>query len=108
MSIRYRTDHSLIYLKLNLYDERRGPGFWKMNTSLLHDLDYIALVQQAIKDVIDIYAVPGQDVRNQNIRLNIDDQLFFEMLKMEVRGRSISYSAKKKKESVKKEKQVEN
>ena len=28
----YRTDHSIITLNLNLNKERRGKGFWKMNT----------------------------------------------------------------------------
>ena len=37
-----RTDHSAIYLELGKVDkEAKGPGFWKMNTSILEDDEYI-------------------------------------------------------------------
>ena len=37
-----RTDHSAIYLECgNVYKEAKGPGFWKMNTSILEDDEYI-------------------------------------------------------------------
>ena len=37
-----RTDHSAIYLEFgNVDKEAKGPGFWKMNTSILKDEEYI-------------------------------------------------------------------
>ena len=30
----YRTDHSVIIFSLTLKSNPRGPGFWKLNTSL--------------------------------------------------------------------------
>ena len=37
-----RTDHSAIYLEFrNVDKEAKGPGFWKMNTSILKDDEYI-------------------------------------------------------------------
>ena len=40
-----RTDHSTISLCINGIEEtRRAPSFWKFNSSLLQDNDYIRLV----------------------------------------------------------------
>lgn len=75
----------------------RGRGFWKFNTSLLQEVEYLEKVRQCIKDTIKQYATPNQDLLSKEVKLSIDDQLFFEMLKMEIRGISIAYSSKKKK-----------
>ena len=58
------------------------------------------------------YAVPVydfdniQNVANENISFMINDQLFFEVLMMEIRGKTISYSTHKKKEEEKEEKSL--
>ena len=47
-----RTDHSAIYLELgNVDKEAKGPGFWKMNTSILEDDEYIYLMTGVTKMV---------------------------------------------------------
>ena len=33
----FKTDHSLITIKLALHSNPRGPGFWKLNTSRLEE-----------------------------------------------------------------------
>ena len=38
----YRTDHSTIELGLQIISNKRGKGFWKLNTSLLRNIDYLA------------------------------------------------------------------
>ena len=40
----FKTDHSMITLNTSLHSNPRGPGFWKLNTSLLADKDYIDLI----------------------------------------------------------------
>ena len=45
----YRTDHSLIGMSLDVGLVKRGNGYWKMNTSLLYDVEYIQLVKNEIK-----------------------------------------------------------
>ena len=37
----FKTDHSLIYMAIQNTNEPRGPGYWKFNTRLLHDKDYV-------------------------------------------------------------------
>lgn len=103
----YRTDHSLITVSFLLEESRRGRGFWKLNTSLLNDPEYLTQIRSHIKEVICQYAQDGQNVHNKNVLLTIDDQLFFETLKMEIRGYTISFSGRKKKERVQKEKTLE-
>ena len=48
----YRTDHSALILELNLLEAKHGKGFWKFNTSLLHDKEYINVVKQEICNTI--------------------------------------------------------
>ena len=37
----YKTDHSLATIKINTKSNPRGPGFWKLNTSLLSEVAYV-------------------------------------------------------------------
>ena len=40
-----KTDHSSIVLELeDIQEGYRGPGFWKLNTSLLTRLDYVDMI----------------------------------------------------------------
>ena len=99
----YRSDHSIITLQLNISNDSRGKGFWKFNTSLLHDPNYLDLIKQIIKENIDRYSNGTQDPDNHEIEFNINDQLFFETLKMEIRKVTIPFSSKKKREREKQE-----
>lgn len=98
----YRTDHSIITLDLNCCDLKRGKGYWKFNNLHLKDPNYIQIVKDKIKEVKERYAaIPyNLDVIEQipieDIMFQIDDQLFFEVLMMEIRGITISYSSRKK------------
>lgn len=87
----YRSDHSLIEIKLKLTQQVKGPGLWKFNNSLLKDDTYVNEVKTCIAKVHNQYY-------DNNNRLTIGDQLFFEMLKLEIRGKTIAYTAAKKKE----------
>ncbi len=40
-----KSDHSIINLNLNTNDHKRGWGFWKFNSQLLHDKDYVDKVK---------------------------------------------------------------
>ena len=97
----YRSDHSAVVLevKFNMFD--RGRGLWKFNNSLLTDKNYIEKVKQTIDNVTGQYM--------QNV---IEDSSFIDVLLMEIRGATISYSSYVKKERSKKEsslmKDIEN
>lgn len=44
----YKTDHSLFTININTNSNPRGPGLWKLNTSLLSEQEYVELVNQTI------------------------------------------------------------
>ena len=105
----YRSDHSMIILDISFIQFQKGKPLWKHNNSLLHDKDYIKLINEKIDEIKRQYALPVYDIENiQNIpddqiQFTINDQLFLETLLMELRGKSISYSSYKKKEREKRE-----
>ena len=54
----YRTDHSMLSLKLKVNDQIHGKGFFKFNTSLLKDPCYVNRVKQTIEQTVYQYALP--------------------------------------------------
>ena len=110
----YRTDHSCPTLEIKLLDITRGRGFWKFNNSLLYDHNYISMVKEIIKENVKQYAtsIPSNfdtlsRVELFDIKLNINDQLFLEILMMGIRGKTIAFASNKKKEQEIIEKQLE-
>ncbi len=58
----YRTDHSVITMALNLNNTNtRGKGFFKLNTSLLKEIEYINIIKQCILENIERYSKPQQN-----------------------------------------------
>ena len=102
----YRSDHSIVCISLKANDNKKGHGFWKMNTSLLEDKNYVKLIKDLIRENVHMYAQEGQDPNNFDVPFNISDQLFFETLKMEIRKISITYSSKLKRERENNEKNL--
>lgn len=98
----YRSDHSLISILISEGMQSKRGLYWKFNNSLLKDSTYIDLVNSGILEVKRQYAVPlytSDEVEESNdIALVIDDQLFFEVLLCKIRGLTISYGARKKRE----------
>ena len=81
----YKTDHSLILLEIALHHNPRGRGFWKLNTSLLTDEEYL----KAIRTVIHQTKI---EYKSDNL---VNPALLWEMIKMKVREKSISYATAK-------------
>ena len=110
----YLSDHSIIRLCLKTDKTKRHRPFWKFNNSLLRDIDFVKIIKQVIKEVKNQYAALVYDRENINLieddqlTLTIDDQLFLEILLLEIRGKCISYSSYKRKELNKKEEQLIN
>ena len=82
----YRTDHSMTTLRINTVTNPRGPGFWKLNTHLLTESEYINLIRKTITDVSKEYE--GQD--------EVDEILLWDVIKMQIRATSIQYAKEKK------------
>ena len=104
ISFGYKTDHSLVTLFIKISDFRPGKGFWKLNVSLLRDASYIALIKSIITETASEY--------NKNVPINcneqiIDDNLFWETLKMKIRSASIKYSSQLKRDKAKEQKYLE-
>ena len=93
----FKTDHSLITLILSLHSNSRGNGFWKLNTSLLADNNFIETIKIAIQETANEY-------KDDNL---VNPLLLWDMIKLKVREKSISYSASFKKAKVKKEEELE-
>ena len=87
-----------MYLTFQFTEHERGKkGTWKFNNRLLQDEEYIKIVKDCIAKVIG--QCKAEDKENMfDIKFSIDDQLFWETLKIMLRGKTISYSTFKKKE----------
>ena len=81
----YKTDHSLITLKIALHHNPRGRGFWKLNTSLLAEDEYL-------KEIKTIISQTKIEYKEDN---SVNPALLWEMIKMKVREKSISYATVK-------------
>ena len=82
----YKSDHSLITLTINTHVNPRGPGFWKLNTSLLSESEYVELIEDTIYNVSKQY---------EN-KTEIDEILLWEVIKMEIRATSMLYAKREK------------
>ena len=67
-------------------ESQQGPGYWKFNTSLLNDGNFVESMQAHINELI-LYHEAGDNIR-----------VFWEFLKYKVRYFAREYSIKKKKE----------
>ena len=56
---------------------KRGKGYWKFNSRLLRDSEYINLVKTCIKDTISEYYSNGDVDDIINVELSCNDQKFF-------------------------------
>jgi hypothetical protein len=51
----YRTDHSAIVFSFSASPANRGKGYWKLNSQLLRDSNYIDIVKTCIRDKLSEY-----------------------------------------------------
>lgn len=99
----YRSDHSIVTLELSKSEFKRDRQFWKFNNSLTNDNKYMQAITELINNIKKQYALPVYNFENlhliplDEIMFTISDQLFFETLLMEIRGKTVSYSSFKKK-----------
>ena len=89
----YRTDHSLITLSLNFDKIERGPGYFKLNNSLLLDKEYQNIIKTSISDTVTC-----------NIEAN--PNTLWEVIKGNIRNETIRYATHKKRKDLDREKQL--
>ncbi len=78
------TDHSQISLTLSMQNTTRNPGFWKFNSSQLHNIGYVNLVKEVITETV-------------AINKEASHQLLWDTVKDQIRGNTIRYISIKKK-----------
>ena len=93
----FKTDHSLITLSLATKTNPRGPGFWKLNSHLLKDLEYINLIKETINEV-------SNDYKEDE---TVDAILLWDVMKMQIRANSIKYAKQQKAKQKQTEKTLE-
>ena len=93
----FKSDHSLITLTLMNNSNPRGPGFWKLNASLLADAEYIELIKKTINEV-------AKEYQNNN---EVDAILLWDTMKIKIRSSSLCYARQKKNKMSSKENYLE-
>ena len=91
---RIKSDHKCISVTLNFNKSDRGPGRWKLNTSILNDLTYKTKIKSLIKQTREEYK-------------DLSKQLFWEIVKIKVKEYSILYCKQKQKIKVNLRKEIE-
>ena len=84
MNIKFgiKTDHSAITLSIrNDATPFKGPGFWKFNTSLLEDENYVSEMKILI-----------EKLTNENENQAMNPNTFWEWLKYNIRKHSMTFS----------------
>ena len=81
------SDHSAvsIHLQSEVSAQKKGPGFWKFNTSLLKDETYIA----ALRENLQHFKAKYVDLPDLGLK--------WDLIKMEMRGFTVQYSKRKAK-----------
>jgi len=77
----------LCNIVINFQTKPRGPGFWKLNSSLLGEIDYVKDIKSTIAKTVHQY-------ENDE---TVDEALLWEMIKLQIRDTSIKYSKAKTK-----------
>jgi len=91
----FRSDHNIVNTSIMFEPEPRGPGFWKMNCSLMDNVDYDNAIIECIENC---------ELENPGTGHN----LLWDTIKCRIRGTSIKISSKIKRESIKHKTGLEN
>ncbi len=89
-----KSDHRacLINIQGDLF-QKRGPGFWKFNSDLLHHKEFI----QTVKEVIKI---------GKNVYTDANEAILWELIKCDIRTKAISFAKQKSRERRKEENEL--
>ena len=81
----FRTDHSIVAIVINYCPKTRGSGYWKLNTSLLNDHEYV----RCMNDLIEVQLDSNMGTISKRTR--------WELIKLAIRGSTIQFATRKKK-----------
>jgi exonuclease III len=80
------SDHSILIFELNNDNIERGRGFWKFNSKLLHNPEYVKNIKEIIKNC------------KSELEKYTDKGLTWEIVKLKIRSYTIPFCIKRKKE----------
>ena len=89
-----KTDHNLVTCNMVIHQQKRGPGYFKVNNSLILDMEY----QETIRRNIELSAEENKEANPNTL---------WEVLKGVIRNETIKYASKKKQMENKEEKQLQ-
>ena len=87
----------MITINVSLHSNNRSHGFWKLNTSLLEDTEYVALIKSVLQQTKDEYTKDEK----------IDRNLLWEMVKMKIREHCMLFGTFKKRKMAEEQEEVE-
>lgn len=105
----YRSDHSMVILKLKFGKDIKRNSFWKFNSTLLKDKQYVDEINTVIDDIITEYSTEKYDAATLNntslmeIDLTVSDKIFIDFLLMKLRSKTIAFATMRKKKATEKE-----
>ena len=107
----YRTDHSIVALKMDTKCHTRGKGFYKMNSSLLQCEDYCQIIRESVINTLVTYAAPvytEEFVRRSpnEVQVSISWSSFWETLILNMRTATLSFSIYKVRERNRQERNI--
>lgn len=92
----FRSDHSPVVMSIKTFENRKGPGLWKLNNTFLDDSKYIEKISGLINNL------------KQNQDIFADQRVWWEYLKYKIREFSLNYGRQRAKETRENEKHYES
>ena len=74
------TDHKSVQINSEIEKSKQGPGYWKLNTAILHHQEYKDGVQKIIETFL--------------TKQNVNCKLTWELFKVKIKEFSIAFSIK--------------
>lgn len=78
------SDHCIVTVEISLSSDKRGPGYWRFNNSLLNDPTFVSEMRTFLDETV--------------AEAEGDPNIQWEWVKFKIRSFSIEYSIKKKRE----------
>lgn len=73
----------MVYLNLEIKENKRGPGYFKLNNSILFDNEYQRLIKTSITEIV-------------NLNADANANTLWEIIKGTIRNETIKYTSMKK------------
>ena len=109
----FRSDHSAASLSLIFKKIQKGKTYWKFNSSLLKNTNFVNEINNSILNIKKQYAATPYNldnihlIENDSFQTILNPQLFFEILLLELRSKTISFSSALKRKDIDRAKQLE-